>query len=263
MTDPLAQDPIDVQLLLFTIETSIRIVKRFQFFLWAQGSLQTLLPHETLLCACGDIERGDYRASVFSRSVLSPEYESRLIDPASGLMARLLDDWRAGAREPLAYGGGVRGRSGAAALRTLGLQHALAHGCREARGEQSTFFALLGMPDAPTDQDARRIELLMPYLHLALLRITEFERREGADRAGGRYNPPLTLSARELQVLEWVREGKTNHEIGQILDISPLTVKNHIQKILRKLGVTNRAQAVARLAALRAHEAGRGLAGET
>ncbi|MFX5203052.1 hypothetical protein ABTC96_20005, partial [Acinetobacter baumannii] len=87
---------------LFTIETSIRVVKRFQFFLWAQGSLQTFLPHETLLCACGDIERGDYRASVFSRSVLSPEYESRLIDPASGLMARLLDDWRAGAREPLA-----------------------------------------------------------------------------------------------------------------------------------------------------------------
>lgn len=76
MTDPLAQDQIDVQLLLFTIETSIRVVKRFQFFLWAQGSLQTFLPHETLLCACGDIERGDYRASVFSRSVLSPEYES-------------------------------------------------------------------------------------------------------------------------------------------------------------------------------------------
>ncbi|MFX7329198.1 hypothetical protein ABTI69_20640, partial [Acinetobacter baumannii] len=90
--------------------------------------------------------------------------------------------------------------------------HALAHGCREARGEQSTFFALLGMPDAPTDQDARRIELLMPNLHLALLRITEFERREGAERANGRYSSPLTLSARELQVLDWVREGKTNHE---------------------------------------------------
>jgi DNA-binding CsgD family transcriptional regulator len=47
-------------------------------------------------------------------------------------------------------------------------------------------------------------------------------------------------------VLNWVREGKTNQEIAQILDISPLTVKNHVQKILRKLKVTNRAQAVAR-----------------
>lgn len=57
-------------------------------------------------------------------------------------------------------------------------------------------------------------------------------------------------------MLDWVREGKTNQEIGQILDISPLTVKNHIQKILRKLDVTNRAQAVARVTALRAHEGG-------
>ena len=35
-------------------------------------------------------------------------------------------------------------------------------------------------------------------------------------------------------------------EIGTQLGISPLTVKNHVQKILRKLGATNRAQAVAR-----------------
>lgn len=256
MTDPLAKDQIDVQLLLFTIETSIRVVKRFQFFLWTQGSLQTFLPHDTLLCACGDFERGEYTASVFSRSVLSPEYEARLTDPTGGLIARLVADWQAGGREPLVPGG-ARGRTLAQLPRVAGVDHALAHGCREARGEQSTFFALLGMPEAPTDLDARRIELLMPNLHLALLRITEHERREGGERVVGRSASPVTLSARELQVLEWVREGKTNHEIGQILNISPLTVKNHIQKILRKLDVTNRAQAVARLAALRAHEPGR------
>lgn len=257
MKDPLAQEQIDVQLLLFTIETSIRVVKRFQFFLWAQGSLQTFLPHETLLCACGDLERGSFRASVFSRSVLAPEVEARLTDPAGGLIGRLIEDWRDGAREPLVRDGRGRSRDvSAQALRALGVDHVLAHGCREARGEQSTFFALLGLPAAPTVEDARRIELLMPNLHLALLRITEFERAESCDRASVRPALPATLSARELQVLDWVREGKTNQEIGQILNISPLTVKNHIQKILRKLDVTNRAQAVARLAALRPHDAG-------
>lgn len=260
MTDPLAKDQIDMQLLLFTIETSLRVVKRFQFFLWAQGSLQSFLPHETLLCACGDIERGDYRASVFSRAVLAPEYEAKLTDPVTGLLPRLIEDWRAGAREPLR--GSSRARGGSQMARSLGLGHVLAHGCREARGDQSTFFALLGMPESASDQDARRVDLLMPNLHLALLRITEFERQEGADRAYSRNAPQIALSTRELQVLDWVREGKTNHEIGQILDISPLTVKNHIQKILRKLDVTNRAQAVARLAALRAHEGGRDAAGE-
>jgi DNA-binding NarL/FixJ family response regulator len=42
-----------------------------------------------------------------------------------------------------------------------------------------------------------------------------------------------------------VREGKSNPQIGLHLGISPLTVKNHVQKLLHKLGATNRAQAVA------------------
>jgi DNA-binding CsgD family transcriptional regulator len=41
-----------------------------------------------------------------------------------------------------------------------------------------------------------------------------------------------------------MREGKTNAEIAEVLAISPLTVKNHVQRILRKLDAANRAQAV-------------------
>jgi DNA-binding CsgD family transcriptional regulator len=58
------------------------------------------------------------------------------------------------------------------------------------------------------------------------------------------------VTAREVEILQWVRDGKSNQEIGDILAISPLTVKNHVQKILRKLDVQNRAQAVARGIAL-------------
>jgi DNA-binding NarL/FixJ family response regulator len=43
-----------------------------------------------------------------------------------------------------------------------------------------------------------------------------------------------------------VREGKSNVEIASLLGISALTVKNHVQKILRKVGAANRAQAVAK-----------------
>ena len=90
------------------------------------------------------------------------------------------------------------------------------------------------------EREAYLAELLMPNLHMALQRMWEGEAEGGKD-------VPLDplLSERELQVLAWVRDGKTNYEIGQILDISPLTVKNHVQKILRKLNVSNRAQAVA------------------
>ncbi len=54
------------------------------------------------------------------------------------------------------------------------------------------------------------------------------------------------LSSREAEIMELVRNGKTNIEIGMILDISEFTVKNHLQRIFKKLDVTSRTQAVAK-----------------
>ncbi|MND01496.1 Transcriptional regulatory protein DegU [compost metagenome] len=59
------------------------------------------------------------------------------------------------------------------------------------------------------------------------------------------------LTVRETEILKWIYHGKSNIEIGMILSISALTVKNHVQKILRKLNVLNRTQAVGKALALR------------
>jgi DNA-binding NarL/FixJ family response regulator len=56
----------------------------------------------------------------------------------------------------------------------------------------------------------------------------------------------LDLSEREREILDSLREGKTNVDIALALDISPFTVKNHVQRIFRKIGVSNRTQAAAR-----------------
>jgi len=53
----------------------------------------------------------------------------------------------------------------------------------------------------------------------------------------------VVLSAREEEILVWVAEGKTNIEISRIFAISPFTVKNHVQSIIRKLGASNRTEA--------------------
>jgi DNA-binding NarL/FixJ family response regulator len=52
------------------------------------------------------------------------------------------------------------------------------------------------------------------------------------------------LSRRENEVLELAADGWTNGRIAQRLFISEATVKSHIGHILRKLGVTNRVEAV-------------------
>lgn len=53
-----------------------------------------------------------------------------------------------------------------------------------------------------------------------------------------------TVTERELQVLQLLREGCTNNEIAERLGISPTTVKSHITNILQKFAVTGRTKAV-------------------
>lgn len=51
------------------------------------------------------------------------------------------------------------------------------------------------------------------------------------------------LSAREIEVLQWVAKGRTNKEIARELYISEKTVKNHVTNILRKLDAADRTEA--------------------
>ena len=51
------------------------------------------------------------------------------------------------------------------------------------------------------------------------------------------------LSSRELEILELVAEGWTNREIARHFWVTETTVKFHLTRIYRKLGVTNRTAA--------------------
>jgi two-component system nitrate/nitrite response regulator NarL len=53
------------------------------------------------------------------------------------------------------------------------------------------------------------------------------------------------LTARERQVLDYVRAGLSNKEIGQRMCLAESTVKNHVHHLLEKLDVRTRAQAAA------------------
>ena len=56
--------------------------------------------------------------------------------------------------------------------------------------------------------------------------------------------PSIPLTPRELDVLRHVAAGMRNREVGELLDVSEQTVKNHLSSILHKLGVPNRTHAV-------------------
>lgn len=58
--------------------------------------------------------------------------------------------------------------------------------------------------------------------------------------AGGESQTPVSLSERELQIIDLVAAGLTNQEIAEKLEISKRTVDNHISNILTKTATDNR-----------------------
>ena len=60
----------------------------------------------------------------------------------------------------------------------------------------------------------------------------------------GQSPPPERLTARELEVLQRLAEGRSNQEIAELLVVSEKTVKSHLTSIYRKLNVRDRSQAI-------------------
>jgi DNA-binding NarL/FixJ family response regulator len=69
------------------------------------------------------------------------------------------------------------------------------------------------------------------------------------DRMHLQRTPSVSLTARELEVLEWMATPNTYRQIALQLCVSEETVRSHAKNILEKLNQPNRAQAV--LAAMR------------
>ena len=64
-------------------------------------------------------------------------------------------------------------------------------------------------------------------------------------RGGETVSRPGALTARELEVLAVLAEGRTNEQIAAELYMSPKTASVHVSRIIAKLGVANRTEAVA------------------
>lgn len=58
---------------------------------------------------------------------------------------------------------------------------------------------------------------------------------------------PTSLTTQERRVLSHVAAGRSNAEIAEALFVAPSTVRKHLENVYRKLGVTSRVAAVARL----------------
>lgn len=262
---PVILSKLEQEYLLGAIEAALPIDHPRRLFLWAQGQLQALLPHQALVCLRRDGDGQVRDVQCLYGAVLERGALERLCGAEGGLAAHLAQQWCTGPVRPAILEidpmPDAPMQQRLAPLRPALLAahrhaqdgnlfaNALVHGSGALPGG-ATFFALFGMPFRPGPRHAYFLELLMPHMHMALLRIV------GNGAAPDAVALPVQeagrpVSPREVEILQWVREGKNNEEIGRILGISGWTVKNHLQRIYKTMGVSNRAQAVARGIALR------------
>jgi transcriptional regulator EpsA len=246
------------RVLLRFVEESPEVHRRHQFYTLLQSQLLPLLPHTVAVCGAYDRRRRDLVFDVFNSVVLPPWLPQQLARSDSPMLARLMQAWVDSGGEPLLLSAegpqAVALGAELAALREAGVERLLVHGVsRPERLHEVSGLYILGGPLPPGDVEERRLlRLVVHALHAAYLRTLDIERELGAppqvalpQPAEGHREPRARITPREAQILSWVRDGKSNQQIGEALGISALTVKNHIQKVLRKLDASNRAHAVA------------------
>jgi transcriptional regulator EpsA len=248
------------QALVRLVEAAPAVRRRYQFFVWTQSQMQALLPHQVLVCGAYQRHRRALVLDTFHNIVLGPELLQQLAEPDGPLMGTITRHWVDGRGQPLALELAQLDAAGGRLRSELGYTHLLVHGvARPQRPAEIESLFILGGTGGSA-QLAHRcacLDLLLPHLHSTWQRVTATEL--DLQRPGNLPPPPRApagdpaparparggITDRECQILRWIREGKSNHQIAEVLGISPLTVKNHVQKILRKLGAGNRAQAVA------------------
>lgn len=116
----------------------------------------------------------------------------------------------------------------------FGLQDGFTHGQKTPTGNTGSLLSISGNSVEYNTRTEMILELVVPHFHQVITRITNQQSKNNI--------PPL--SKREIEVLNWLQQGKSSWDISMILHISERTVNFHINNIKQKLDVVNRLQAV-------------------
>jgi transcriptional regulator EpsA len=247
--DDFAQLPVNQQhQLLRALDEVPDIASRADFFLWSQGSLKLLLPHGLLVGLLLDERQQALQLECLQSVPYPADLLNRLRHPEHGYLARLARSCDGPGVFRLGDGAVTpvfkqAAPALAAEWQAMGFGYGLLLASGPLIDGVSSVIGRFGLQAAPSLTQGWLLRVLAPQLHFTLMRV----KNQPAGAPDPTPNLIEDLTDRQLQILEWVKMGKTNYEISLILDISALTVKNHLQKLFKRLNVHNRAQAVARL----------------
>jgi len=262
MASPVLLNPELAEKLVRALESAQEVKRRHHFFIWLQGPFNALVPHTLPVCGAYQRQTRELVFEAFNNEYLPAATLAALTDSAAPTTTALARLWIDRGGRPLAVSladvpypppGADREK-----LNTAGLTHWIVHGvARPFRpSDIESLFLFAEKADGSMAERLTMLELLMPHLHTIYQRVQVLERELRGPASGA--SPTAShlskmrdtgrsqrITERERQVLSLMRDGCSNQQIADHLTLSALTVKNHVQSILSKLGASNRAQAVA------------------
>lgn len=237
------------------IQRSYNIKKHIDFYIWLQNSVSEFIAHDALLAAWGNFNdaedevkiKYDVASSVDGFSTRSMLGASKL---ANECMTYLYELWLDNNRHWYALNNFATSEFDCK-FRMLfpdlpqELNSLLVYGISDLRDGNDCLYVFFSRYNKFQTQSSA-LNLLMPHVDHVLSKIQHLENFEPLVKNRTLLNLS-SLTDRELEVIEWIKAGKTNQEIGVILNITQNTVKSHLKRVYQKLNVGKRAQAVALL----------------
>jgi transcriptional regulator EpsA len=211
--------------------------------------LRQIIPHEVSVCCIGDI-------SLKIKSIINIDYPedflkiyfNKLIfeDP---LIKEWLSNWKPQIWSAIYYQKYPKQTN--PYLKSLSedynLKEGISYGFPDPEMRLATHFSFGRSPERLSPRFAKILEIILPHVHQAFIRVLRKEEMLPSEPyLEWNKIKGTRLSLREVEILKWAKEGKTNWEISKILGISERTVKFHLQNILRKLDAVSRGHAIAK-----------------
>jgi transcriptional regulator EpsA len=248
---------IEKELTLQIINDNLKVTSHLELLHWLQGDLQQFLPHNILISAWGDFSLGLIYLDIVALHPLlrTTNVSKDLLMPK---IIEIFNLWQTHDNKPLQlniednylnisesfnHNAIIENEFDIKAMGTMNA--AIVHGIKDNRGSYDCLYLMLSESSIPSSAKLK-LAVFMPFIDCAFRRIKQLTEDEVDLKVNKEVDDHVInscLSSRECSIMDLVQEGKSNEEISIELNISKFTVKNHLQKIYRKLGTNNRSQA--------------------
>ena len=191
------------------IAESLRISQRSHLFNWLQGGFQYLIGHEVMIFGIKSQESETYQYEYFaSTRYFSDERFNAVIDSSLGLVSQTIKIWNKSGfpyfvtnQEMAATFSNYTITNGdAEQLKQSELKNFVVHGFGDNSSKISSVVILARLHQQPHAIQANMLELLMPHLHCALVKVTSSRYAYVVNNV----NATKIITRRESEILQWL-----------------------------------------------------------